>query len=62
MEPIWNKMLSSSTRVKITNFFKKSETGRDLNTSSRSDLNQAVEKVEGKHIAQEEYLKNMSIW
>ena len=55
-------MLSSSTRVKITNFLKKSETGHDLNTLSRSDLNQAVEKVEGKHIAQEEYLKNMSIW
>ena len=43
---IRSKMAWSAKRVKITDFFKKSNTGDDQNTLSRSNLDQAVENVE----------------
>ena len=38
--------MALSTEHVISSFFKKSDTGDDQNTSSRSDLNQAIENFE----------------
>ena len=37
--------MASSTKPVFTDFFKKSDTGDDQNTSNRSDLDQAIENV-----------------